>query len=63
MTAQAHNRFVFFCVVVVEFAVNGNQALKFAKESMMSPPLFEYDIISSFIVLSQKKYYFLIFSM
>ena len=25
MTAQAHNR--FFCVVVVEFAVNGNQAL------------------------------------
>ena len=26
MTAQAHNRFVF-CVVVVEFAVNGNQAL------------------------------------
>ena len=25
MTAQAHNRFVF-CVVVVEFAVNGNQA-------------------------------------
>ena len=27
MTAQAHNRFVF-CVVVVEFAVNGNQALQ-----------------------------------
>ena len=26
MTAQPHNRFVF-CVVVVEFAVNGNQAL------------------------------------
>ena len=26
MTAEAHNRFVF-CVVVVEFAVNGNQAL------------------------------------
>ena len=26
MTAQSHNRFVF-CVVVVEFAVNGNQAL------------------------------------
>ena len=26
MTAQRHNRFVF-CVVVVEFAVNGNQAL------------------------------------
>ena len=26
MTAQLHNRFVF-CVVVVEFAVNGNQAL------------------------------------
>ena len=26
MTAQAYNRFVF-CVVVVEFAVNGNQAL------------------------------------
>ena len=25
MTAQAHNRFVF-CVVVAEFAVNGNQA-------------------------------------
>ena len=25
MIAQAHNRFVF-CVVVVEFAVNGNQA-------------------------------------
>ena len=28
MTAQPHNRFVF-CVVVVEFAVNGNQALSF----------------------------------
>ena len=27
MTAQPHNRFVF-CVVVVEFAVNGNQALE-----------------------------------
>ena len=26
MTAQAHNRFAF-CVVVVEFAANGNQAL------------------------------------
>ena len=26
MTAQSHNRFVF-CVVVVELAVNGNQAL------------------------------------
>ena len=26
MTAQPHNLFVF-CVVVVEFAVNGNQAL------------------------------------
>ena len=26
MTVQAHNRFVF-CVVVAEFAVNGNQAL------------------------------------
>ena len=26
MTTQAHNRFVF-CVVVVEFAVNGNLAL------------------------------------
>ena len=26
MTAQAHNRFVS-CVVIVEFAVNGNQAL------------------------------------
>ena len=26
MIAQPHNRFVF-CVVVVEFAVNGNQAL------------------------------------
>ena len=25
MTAQTHNRFVF-CVVVVEFAVNGTQA-------------------------------------
>ena len=27
MTAQLHNRFVF-CVVVVEFAVNENQALQ-----------------------------------
>ena len=27
MTDQPHNRFVF-CVVVVEFAVNGNQALQ-----------------------------------
>ena len=26
VTARSHNRFVF-CVVVVEFAVNGNQAL------------------------------------
>ena len=26
MAAQSHNRFVF-CVVIVEFAVNGNQAL------------------------------------
>ena len=31
MTAQAHNRFVF-CVVVVEFALNGNQALTKLKE-------------------------------
>ena len=27
MTAQPHNSFVF-CVVVVEFAVNGNQAIQ-----------------------------------
>ena len=27
MTAQPHNRFVF-CVVVAEFAVNGNQTLQ-----------------------------------
>ena len=27
MTAQPHNRFVFFVSVVVEFVVNGNQAL------------------------------------
>ena len=27
MTVQAHNRFVV-CVVVVKFAVNGNQALQ-----------------------------------
>ena len=30
MTAQANNRFVF-CVVVVKFAVNGNQALLFER--------------------------------
>ena len=33
MTAQPHNRFVF-CVVVVEFAVNGNQALLKAVENI-----------------------------
>ena len=39
MTAQPHNRFVF-CVVVVEFAVNGNQASLFAlqrKRHIFSP--------------------------
>ena len=32
MIAQAHNRFVF-CVVVVEFAVNGNQALAWGAQA------------------------------
>ena len=30
MTAQAHNPFIS-CVVVVEFAVNGNQALEYPR--------------------------------
>ena len=34
MTAQRHNGFVF-CVVVVKFAVNGNEALPYALQGVM----------------------------
>ena len=34
MTAQPHNRFVF-CVVAVEFAVNGNQALRNDEQTVL----------------------------
>ena len=36
MTAQSHNRFVF-CVVVVEFAVNGNQDFVVVVEFRIKP--------------------------
>ena len=38
ITAQAHNRFVF-CVLIVEFAVNGNQTLR--KTFVEIPRMFE----------------------
>ena len=44
MIAQAHNRFVF-SVVVVEFAVNGNQVLKWVLESLVLNKPFEIIMI------------------
>ena len=40
MTAQAHNRFAF-CAVVVEFAVNGNQALRSSSQVFTCDKSFE----------------------
>ena len=56
MTAQAHNRFVF-CVVVVKFAVNGNQALEMHQMKrfidMEQSPLPMFLLLSTWLVFSQ----------